>query len=112
MKNSLTEEDVLNALKDCYDPELPVNIVDLGLVYSIKLAPDEASTAAFPRQRVEVDVTMTTQSCPSHSIILEQVRNRLSGVPQIGETKINLVWEPPWTPNRISQQARERLGIA
>ncbi len=107
----LTEEDVLIALRDCYDPELPVNIVDLGLVYAIKVTPDEASTAAFPRQRVQVDLTMTTQSCPSHGIILEQVRNRLSGIPEIGEATVNLVWEPPWTPNRISHEARERLGI-
>jgi metal-sulfur cluster biosynthetic enzyme len=108
---TLTEKDVLAALRDCYDPELPVNIVDLGLVYAVKLTPDETSAPAFPRQRVEVDVTMTTQACPSHGMILEQVRNRLAGVPEISETVVNLVWEPAWTPSRISQEARERLGI-
>jgi metal-sulfur cluster biosynthetic enzyme len=108
---AFTEQDVLNALKDCYDPELPVNIVDLGLVYAVRVAPDQNSTPAFPRHRVEVDLTMTTQACPSHTVILERVRNRLAGVPEIGETTVNLVWEPAWTPSRISQQARERLGI-
>ena len=108
---AITEQDVLIALMDCYDPELPVNIVDLGLVYAVRVTPDENSTAAFPRQRVEVDLTMTTQACPSHGMIREQVANRLAGVPEISETTVNLVWEPAWTPARISQEARERLGI-
>ena len=108
---ALSEEDVFAALRDCYDPELPVNIVDLGLIYSVKLMPDEHSRKAFPRQRVEVEITMTSPGCPSHATILEQVRNRLAGVPQISETRVNLVWEPAWTPDRISQQAREKLGI-
>jgi metal-sulfur cluster biosynthetic enzyme len=108
---ALTVEDVLAALRDCYDPELPVNIVELGLVYAVKLTPDESSTRALPRQRVEVDMTMTTQACPSHEMILERVRNRLAGVPEISEIKVNLVWEPHWTPSRISDEARERLGI-
>ncbi|HEV2273802.1 MAG TPA: metal-sulfur cluster assembly factor [Acidobacteriaceae bacterium] len=108
---AITEQDVLNALMDCYDPELPVNIVDLGLVYAVRITPDENSTEAFPRQRVEVDVTMTTQACPSHGIILERVQNRLAGVAEISDAAVNLVWEPAWTPNRISQQARERLGL-
>jgi metal-sulfur cluster biosynthetic enzyme len=106
---ALTEQDVLIALKDCYDPELPVNIVDLGLVYAVRISPDENSAPAFPRQRVEVDLTMTTRACPAHSRILEQVRNRLAGVPEISETAVNLVWEPAWTPSRISPQTRERL---
>jgi metal-sulfur cluster biosynthetic enzyme len=108
---ALNEEDVLAALRDCYDPELPVNIVDLGLIYSVKLTPDERSKRAFPRQRVEVDMTMTSRGCPSHVTIMEQVRNRLAGVPELSEAVVNLVWEPAWTPDRISQKAREQLGI-
>jgi metal-sulfur cluster biosynthetic enzyme len=107
----LTEDDVLTALKDCYDPEIPVNIVDLGLIYAIKLAPDLNSKRAFPRQQVTIDITMTSQGCPSHAQIIEQVRNRLAGIPEISQTLVNLVWEPPWTPDRISQKAREQLGI-
>ena len=109
---ALSEEDVLAALRDCYDPELPVNIVDLGLIYKVEVTPDPRSKRAFPRQRVEVDITMTSQGCPSHTLIMEQVRNRLAGIPEISETLVNLVWEPAWTPNRISQKAREQLGIA
>jgi metal-sulfur cluster biosynthetic enzyme len=108
---ALTEDDVFAALRDCYDPEIPVNIVDLGLIYSVKLNPDANSKPAFPRQRVEVDITMTSQGCPSHVMIIEQVRNRLAGVPEISQTQVNLVWEPAWTPDRISQKAREQLGI-
>jgi metal-sulfur cluster biosynthetic enzyme len=107
----LSEEDVMQALRDCYDPEIPVNIVDLGLIYKVTLAPDANSKRAFPRQRVEVEMTMTSRGCPSHLTITEQVRNRLAGIPEISDTQVNLVWEPPWTPDRISQQAREQLGI-
>jgi metal-sulfur cluster biosynthetic enzyme len=108
---ALTEEDVLLALRDCYDPEVPVNIVDLGLIYRVTLTPDPNSKRAFPRQKVEVDMTMTSQGCPAHVMITEQVRNRLAGVQEISQTVVNLVWEPAWTPDRISQQAREHLGI-
>jgi metal-sulfur cluster biosynthetic enzyme len=108
---ALNEEDVLRALRDCYDPELPVNIVDLGLIYKVTLSPDPNSKRAFPRQRVEVEMTMTSPGCPSHVAIMEQVRNRLAGIPEISTTVVNLVWEPAWTPHRISPQAREQLGI-
>ena len=109
---ALTENDILAALKDCYDPELPVNIVDLGLIYTVKIELDPRSKRAFPRQRVEIEITMTSQGCPSHAKIIEQVRNRLAGMQEISETQVNLVWEPAWTPGRISQKAREQLGIA
>jgi metal-sulfur cluster biosynthetic enzyme len=109
---TLSEEDVFQFLRDCYDPELPVNIVDLGLIYKVTLSPDPNSKKAFPRQRVEVDMTMTSAGCPSSTAIMEQVRNRLAGIPEVGNVVINLVWEPAWTPHRISQQAREQLGIS
>jgi metal-sulfur cluster biosynthetic enzyme len=107
----LTEEDVLNALRDCYDPEVPVNIVDLGLVYGVVVTPDPNSRPAFPRYRVQVEMTMTSRGCPSHGQILEHAQNRLAGVPEISKAEVSLVWEPAWTPERISQKAREQLGI-
>ena len=107
----MTEDDVLAALRDCYDPEIPVNIVDLGLIYGVKLTPDPHSRRAFPRQVVDIEITMTSQGCPSHAQIIEQVRNRLAGIPEISQTLVRLVWEPAWTPDRISQKAREQLGI-
>ncbi len=109
---ALTEEDVLSALRDINDPELPVNIVDLGLIYKVDLAPDPDAPGMLPRQKVAIEITMTTQACPAHVIILEQVRNRLAGVQELSETQVNLVWEPAWTPDRISPAAQKKLGIA
>lgn len=109
---TLTEEDIRTALRDVNDPELPVNIVDLGLIYTVAVEPDPDAPGMMPRQRVRVDMTMTTQGCPAHGIILEQVRNRLAGIPAISECSVNLVWEPAWTPDRISPEAQRKLGIA
>lgn len=107
----LAEEDVLKALRDVYDPELPVNIVDLGLVYRVDIAPDTDAPGMMPRQKVEIDVTMTSKGCPAHEVILEKIKNRLAGLQQISETAVNLIWDPPWTPQRISPEARKQLGI-
>jgi probable FeS assembly SUF system protein SufT len=104
-------EALWDQLRRVYDPEIPVNIVDLGLIYKVVLTPDPNSKRAFPRQRVEVEITMTSQGCPSHVMIMEQVRNRLAGIPEVSDAQVNLVWEPAWTPDRISQKAREQLGI-
>jgi len=113
---AFSEEDVLAALRDVYDPELPVNIVDLGLVYRVDVAVDADAPGAGirgvpARHRVEVDVTMTSQGCPAHELIIEKVKNRLAGVQQISATQVNLVWEPAWGPQRISAEARKQLGI-
>ncbi len=108
----LTEEDILDALRDVSDPELPVNIVDLGLIYRVDLAPDPDAPGVVPRQKVAIDITMTTQNCPAHTLILEQVRNRLGGVQGLSATEVHLVWEPAWTPDRISPGAQKKLGIA
>ena len=108
----LTTDDILTALRDVNDPELPVNIVDLGLIYRVDLQPDPDAPGMLPRLKVEIDITMTTQGCPAHEIILEQVRNRLAGVRELSETRVNLVWQPPWSPDRISPQAQKKLGIA
>jgi len=107
----LTEEDVLTALRDVYDPELPVNIVDLGLIYRVAVSPDPDAPGMVPRQQVEIDITMTSKGCPSHERIIEQVKNRLAGVRDISATAVNLVWEPAWGPQRISMAARKQLGI-
>jgi len=107
----LTEEVVLTALRDVYDPELPVNIVDLGLIYRVAVEPDPDAPGMIPGQKVEIDITMTSQGCPSHERIIEQVKNRLAGVRGISATAVNLVWEPAWGPQRISMAARKQLGI-
>jgi metal-sulfur cluster biosynthetic enzyme len=102
----VTEQDILSALKSCYDPEIPVNIVDLGLIYSVKLdaAPDD-------KQDVAVDLTLTSQGCPEHVNISAQVKSRIEQLPGIRNAAVNVVWTPPWSPERLSPDAKKQLGI-
>lgn len=107
----LTEEELRLALKDCFDPEVKLNLVDLGLIYGITTEPDPDSTAALPRQRVKVTMTLTTPQCPASGLIFEQVNNRLLSIPQVSKVEVDLVWEPRWTPHRISATGRTQLGL-
>jgi metal-sulfur cluster biosynthetic enzyme len=102
----VTEQDVLSALKSCYDPEIPVNIVDLGLIYNVSFASTDEN-----RQDVTVDMTLTAQACPEHVNISAQVKSRLEQLPGIRNAQVNVVWTPPWTPERLSADARKQLGI-
>jgi metal-sulfur cluster biosynthetic enzyme len=108
---TVTEEDVLSALKSCYDPEIPVNIVDLGLIYKVNFAPAPADTPEQTRQDVVIDMTLTAQGCPEHVNISAQVKSRLEQLPGIRNAAVNVVWTPPWTPDRLSPDARKQLGI-
>lgn len=103
---ALTQEEVFTALKDCYDPEIPVNIVDLGLIYGVKIDPAEND-----QQDVSVDMTLTAQGCPAHVMIGEQVKSRVQQLTGVRNVNVNVVWNPPWTPERISADARKQLGI-
>jgi len=102
----LTEDDVRSALRQCYDPEIPVNIVDLGLIYDIRFA-----AAADDMQDVTVDMTLTAQGCPEHVNISAQVKARVEQLPGVRTANVNVVWSPPWTPERLSADARKQLGI-
>jgi metal-sulfur cluster biosynthetic enzyme len=101
-----TQEEVLNALKDCYDPEIPVNIVDLGLIYGVKIDPAEND-----KQDVTIDMTLTSPGCPAHVAIGDQIKGRLQQLPGVRNASVNVVWNPPWTPDRLSAEARKQLGI-
>ena len=107
----LTEDELRTALKDCFDPEVKLNLVDLGLIYAISTDPDPDSTPAWLRQRVKVTMTLTTPQCPASGLIFEQVNNRLLSIPQVSKVEVDLVWEPRWTPHRISEAGRKQLGI-
>jgi metal-sulfur cluster biosynthetic enzyme len=107
----LTEPEILTALRDCFDPEMKLNLVDLGVIHQIETGPDPDSAPAWPRQWVRVTMTLTTQDSPANGLVLEQVSNRLAGIPDISKVEVNLVWEPQWTPHRISQAGRRQLGI-
>jgi len=103
---ALTEEEVLSALKQCYDPEIPVNIVDLGLIYGIRF-----EDAPPGEQDVSIDMTLTAQGCPAHVEIGQQVKARVEQLPGVRNVVVNVVWNPPWTPERLSADARKQLGI-
>ncbi len=104
--SAVTQDEVISALKQCYDPEIPVNIVDLGLIYGVRF--DAVSDS---QQDVTVDMTLTAQGCPAHVMIGEQVKSRLESLPGIRTANVNVVWTPPWTPERITPDARKQLGI-
>jgi metal-sulfur cluster biosynthetic enzyme len=106
-----TDDQILTALRDCFDPEVKLNLVDLGLIYDIATGPDPDSTPAWPRQWVKVTLSLTTPHCPASGLILEQVHNRLAGIQDISKVELNLVWEPKWTPHRISEAGRKQLGL-
>jgi len=96
-----TQDDIMDKLRLCYDPEIPLNIVDLGLIYRVEVSDGD----------VEVDMTLTAQGCPSHAEISRDVRQTILATPGVNTAKINVVWDPPWTPNRISPEGRKKLGI-
>jgi metal-sulfur cluster biosynthetic enzyme len=102
-----TEQDVLSALRSCYDPEIPVNIVDLGLIYNVNFAPAPDAE----KQDVTVEMTLTAQGCPEHVNISAQVKSRVEQLPGVGNCTVNVVWTPAWTPERLSPDARKQLGI-
>lgn len=96
-----TEAVLRSALNAVIDPEVGMNIVDLGLLYALRIGPD----------RVEADITMTTPTCPMGSMIVDEVRRVLgAAVPAGTAVVVNLVWEPPWDSSRMSERARKHFG--
>jgi probable FeS assembly SUF system protein SufT len=100
------EQQVWEQLKACYDPEIPVNIVDLGLVYDLRITPEGEG------RRVDVKMTLTAQGCGMGASIAADARQRLLGLPGITEADVQIVWDPPWNPQMISPEGKERLGMA
>ena len=101
----VTQEEVLNALKDCYDPEIPVNIVDLGLVYGCDI------TSLEDGKKIDVKMTMTAPGCGMGNVLKADVESKLSGLPGVKQVQVEVVFDPPWTPVRMSEAARLQLGI-
>jgi metal-sulfur cluster biosynthetic enzyme len=99
---AVTVEQIWEKLRNCYDPEIPLNIVDLGLVYDVQIE-NEGD--------VVVNMTLTAQGCPSHTEISRDVRMTLLSTPGVNNAQVNVVWDPPWTPQRISPEGRQKLGI-
>jgi metal-sulfur cluster biosynthetic enzyme len=101
-QQTVTEEQVYAALKKCMDPEIPVNIVDLGLIYGVKVAGGKD---------VDIKMTMTTRGCPLHDTLISDVKRSVGKVNGVGNVNIDIVWDPPWSLEKMNQDVREKLGF-
>jgi FeS assembly SUF system protein len=97
----LTDE-IVAALKSVYDPEIPADVYELGLIYKIDIGDDRA---------ISIDMTLTTPNCPSAQELPSMVENAAASVPGVGPVTVNVVWDPPWEPSRMSDEARVVLNM-
>lgn len=102
----IAEDTIREALKQVVDPELFVNIVDLGLIYSVT-----ATDAPEGKSNVAVEMTMTSPACPAGPQLLHQSKEAIGRLEGVGEVDVRLVMTPPWTPDRMTDEARDQLGI-
>ena len=100
------EQAAWNQLKTCYDPEIPVNIVDLGLVYSLDIKPHQEGGS-----EVNVQMTLTAPGCGMGPILASEARQKILALDGVTDANVNLVWDPPWTPDRISEAGKQKLGM-
>ncbi len=96
-----TKDQVYEALHACYDPEIPVNIVDLGLIYDVEINED----------KVNVKMTLTAPGCGMGAMIASDAQQKILQIPGVSEANVDLVWDPPWDPSKISEEAKAKLGI-
>ena len=97
----ITKDQVYEALHECYDPEIPVNIVDLGLVYGVEVE----------GEKVAVKMTLTVPGCGMGTMIAADAKQKIMALEGVEDATVDLVWEPPWNPSMISEEAKQRLGI-
>ena len=98
-------DEVWEALKTCYDPEIPVNIVDLGLVYDVQVTPEEAGS------RVEVKMTLTAPGCGMGGVIAGDAESKIRELPGVSEARVEVVWDPLWNQSMMTDAARLQLGL-
>jgi FeS assembly SUF system protein len=96
------EQQILDVLKTCYDPEIPVDIYELGLIYKIDVGPDGD---------VVIEMTLTSPACPAAGSLPPEVERKVSELPGVRSAKVNVVWEPVWTPEKMTEGARLQLGM-
>ena len=96
-----TREQVIEVAKKCFDPEIPVNIWDLGLIYEIEASPE----------KINIEMTLTTQHCPAAKAIPDDFKKKLTQDLKVEDITINIVFEPVWTPERINEEGKKKLGI-
>ena len=98
----VTQEQIFNGLQEVYDPEIPVNVVDLGLIYGVEVDPEN---------NVKITMTLTTPGCGMARDIALQVKQRALQVPGVKDATVTVVWEPKWDPSKMSPAAKLKLGI-
>lgn len=101
-QKTVTESQVYDALKKCMDPEIPVNVVDLGLIYGVKVASGKD---------VDIRMTMTTRGCPLHDTLVSDVKRYVGKINGIGNINVEIVWDPPWTLEKMNPEVRDKLGF-
>ena len=99
----INEAEVMDALRECYDPEIPVNIVDLGLVYNVDINNETG--------QVEVTMTLTAMGCPMAGDVISEVEMRVGEVENVKSSKVNMTFDPPWSPDRMTEDAKWELGM-
>lgn len=97
----VTKKEVLSALKKCKDPEIGLSVVDLGFIYDVKIK----------GKKVKVKMTLTTPACPLHSSITMDAKEIVESMKGVDEAEVELVWDPPWTPDKMSDSAKKKLGM-
>lgn len=101
------EEQVWGALKGCFDPEIPINIVDLGLVYDLQIEPAEVGLS-----KVFIKMTLTAQGCGMGPVIADDARTRVLSLEGVSDATVDIVWDPVWNPQMISEEGRKIMGIS
>lgn len=99
----INEAEIMDALRECYDPEIPVNIVDLGLIYGIEIDNENS--------KVDVTMTLTALGCPMAGEVISEVEMRVEGVENVKSCKVIMTFDPPWSPDRMTEDAKWELGM-
>ena len=102
LNETIMEAEVIEALRSCFDPEIPVNIYEMGLIYDLKTNPEGV---------VSIQMTLTSPHCPAVQSLPAEIEGKVRGVSGVTDVKIDLVWDPPWDPSKISEAARLQLGM-
>ena len=102
-KDLTIDEQIVGAMKQVYDPEIPVNIYDMGLIYKFDHNEED--------QKVTIDMTLTSPNCPAAQTLPVDVKNQVETLPDVAEAEVNIVWEPPWGPENMSDEAKLELGF-
>jgi len=102
INQTIVEAEVIEALRTCFDPEIPVNIYEMGLIYDLK---------ASPEGMVSIQMTLTSPHCPAVQSLPAEIESKVRAVAGVSDVKIDLVWEPPWDPSKMSEAARLQLGM-